>query len=227
MIIPEHIAIIMDGNGRWAKEQGKPRNYGHLSGSDNVRTIALKAKELGVKVLTLYAFSTENWKRPDEEVNYLMSLPAVFMKKFLAELMEKDIRIKVIGDYQSLPKATVKVMDNAMEKTKDNQSLTLVFALNYGGRKDIVDAANKCHEEGIDVITEEILQNHLSTAAYPPIDLMIRTSLDYRLSNFLLWELSYAELYFVDCYWPDFDEDQLVKAIEWFNNRERRFGGLK
>lgn len=227
MIIPEHIAIIMDGNGRWAKKQGKPRNYGHLSGSDNVRTIALKAKELGVRVLTLYAFSTENWRRPDEEVNYLMSLPAVFMKKFLAELMEKDIRIKVIGDYKSLPKATVKVMDDAMDKTKDNKSLTLVFALNYGGRKDIVDAANKCHEEGIEKITEEILQDHLSTAPYPPIDLMIRTSLDYRLSNFLLWELSYAELYFVDCFWPDFDEDQLVKAIEWFNNRERRFGGLK
>ncbi len=227
MNIPQHIAIIMDGNGRWAKQQGKPRNYGHLAGTENVRNIAIKADELGVKVLTLYAFSTENWKRPDDEVGYLMSLPALFFKKFMKELMEKGVRIETIGDLQAIPEATRKVIENAKKQTADNKGLTLVFAMNYGGRDDIVRAANKAIAQGKTVLSEKDIDENLDTAGYPEIDLMIRTSLDFRLSNFLLWQLSYAEMYFTDCYWPDFNEDRFAEAIEWFNNRERRFGGLK
>ncbi|MBQ6655469.1 MAG: isoprenyl transferase [Erysipelotrichaceae bacterium] len=226
MNIPQHIAIIMDGNGRWAKAQGKPRNYGHLKGTENVRNIAIKADELGVRVLTLYAFSTENWKRPDEEVGYLMSLPAVFFKKFMAELMEKGVRIETIGNLDVIPEATRKVIEDARRQTAENKGLTLVFALNYGSRAEIVRAANLAAAQCDGQITEEDIERNLYTAGYPDIDLMIRTSLDYRLSNFLLWQLSYAELYFTDVYWPDFDAEQLEKAIEWFNNRERRFGGL-
>ena len=224
--LPTHISIIMDGNGRWAKQQGKPRNYGHLKGTENVRNIAIKADELGVKVLTLYAFSTENWKRPDDEVGYLMSLPAVFFKKFMAELMEKGVRIETIGNLDVIPESTRKVIDDAKRQTADNKGLTLVFALNYGSRAEIVRAANRAFSEGKEQLSEEDIERNLYTADYPEIDLMIRTSLDYRLSNFLLWQLSYAELYFTDVFWPDFDAEELVKAIEWFNNRERRFGGL-
>ncbi len=227
MNIPQHIAIIMDGNGRWAKQQGKPRNYGHLAGTENVRNIAIKADELGVKVLTLYAFSTENWKRPDDEVGYLMSLPAVFFRKFMKELMEKGVRIATIGNLDAVPEATRKVIEDAKRQTAENKGLTLVFAMNYGGRADIVQAANKAIAQGKTVLTEQDIEENLYTAGYPQIDLMIRTSLDYRLSNFLLWQLSYAELYFTDCYWPDFNEDRLTEAVEWFSNRERRFGGLK
>jgi undecaprenyl diphosphate synthase len=227
MNIPQHIAIIMDGNGRWAKQQGKPRNYGHLAGTENVRNIAIKADELGVKVLTLYAFSTENWKRPDDEVGYLMSLPAVFFRKFMKELMEKGVRIATIGNLDAVPEATRKVIEDAKRQTAENKGLTLVFAMNYGGRADIVQAANKAIAQGKTVLTEQDIEENLYTAGYPQIDLMIRTSLDYRLSNFLLWQLSYAELYFTDCYWPDFNADRLTEAVEWFSNRERRFGGLK
>ncbi len=227
MNIPQHIAIIMDGNGRGAKQQGKPRNYGHLAGTENVRNIAIKADELGVKVLTLYAFSTENWKRPDDEVGYLMSLPAVFFRKFMKELMEKGVRIATIGNLDAVPEATRKVIEDAKRQTAENKGLTLVFAMNYGGRADIVQAANKAIAQGKTVLTEQDIEENLYTAGYPQIDLMIRTSLDYRLSNFLLWQLSYAELYFTDCYWPDFNEDRLTEAVEWFSNRERRFGGLK
>ncbi len=226
MYVPEHIAIIMDGNGRWAKEKGKPRSFGHFHGTDNVRNIAIKANDMGVKVLTLYAFSTENWKRPKEEVEYLMGLPAIFIEKFLAELMEKNIRIETIGDISVIPEKTLKVLQKAIDDTKNNTAMTLVFAMNYGGRDDIVRAANACIKDGITELTEEDISSHISTAKYPEIDLLIRTSLDYRLSNFLLWQLSYAEMYFVDCYWPDFDGEQFEKAIVEFNKRDRRFGGL-
>ncbi len=227
MYVPEHIAIIMDGNGRWAQKQGKPRTFGHYQGTNNVRNIAIKANDLGVKVLTLYAFSTENWKRPQEEISYLMSLPEIFITKFLDELMEKNIRIEMIGGWDRIPEKTTKVLKRAIETTKNNTAMTLVFALNYGGRDDIVKAANACIAEGITEITEDDITSHLMTKDYPEIDLLIRTSLDYRLSNFLLWQLSYAELYFVDCYWPDFNEDRFEEAIVEFNKRTRRFGGLK
>jgi len=216
----------MDGNGRWAKAQGLPRSAGHYKGTDNVRNIAIKANELGVKVLTLYAFSTENWKRPKEEVDYLMSLPAVFIDKFLKELMEKNIKIEAIGDLSVLPQATFNVLNKAFEETKNNTAMTLVFALNYGSRAEITKAVNELIAEKKENVSEEDIENHLYTSKYPAIDLMIRTSLDYRLSNFLLWQLAYAELYFVDKHWPDFTPEEFEKAIEQFSNRQRRFGGL-
>ncbi len=230
--VPQHIAIIMDGNGRWAKEKNRPRTAGHYQGTENVRNIAIKANDMGVKVLTLYAFSTENWKRPQEEVNYLMGLPAIFITKFLKELMEKGIKIATIGDLSAFPESTRKVLEEAMEKTRDNKNMTLVFAMNYGGRKDIVDGINRYVDDYVsgrvrEKMTEELFNSYLSTAEYPEIDLMIRTSLDYRLSNFLLWQLSYTELYFTDTYWPDFTPEEFEKAIKNFTQRSRRFGGLK
>ena len=230
--VPQHIAIIMDGNGRWAKEKNRPRTAGHYQGTENVRNIAIKANDMGVKVLTLYAFSTENWKRPQEEVNYLMGLPAIFITKFLKELMEKGIKNATIGDLSAFPESTRKVLEEAMEKTRDNKNMTLVFAMNYGGRKDIVDGINRYVDDYVsgrvrEKMTEELFNSYLSTAEYPEIDLMIRTSLDYRLSNFLLWQLSYTELYFTDTYWPDFTPEEFEKAIKNFTQRSRRFGGLK
>ncbi len=225
------MAIIMDGNGRWAREHKKNRTYGHYIGTDNVRNIAIRANDLGIKVLTLYAFSTENWKRPAEEVNYLMSLPAVFIDRFLGELMEKGIRIETIGDMNAIPKATRDVLNRAIETTSHNTNMVLVFALNYGGRKEIVDGINEYvrdRESGrvTGEMTEELFEHYLYTRNYPPVEFMIRTSLDYRLSNFLLWQLSYAEFYFIDKYWPEFTPDDFEKAIEEFCRRNRRYGGL-
>ncbi len=231
MNIPIHVAIIMDGNGRWASSQNKPRSYGHYVGSENVKIIADKALEMGVKYLTLYAFSTENWKRPDDEVQYLMDLPAIFFKKFLNELKQKGIRVETIGDLDAFPDKTRKVIEDAKEETKDNDNLTLIFAMNFGGRQDIVNGINNYVDDVQNgnvsgPLSEEVFNNYLSTAAYPEVDLMIRTSLDYRLSNFLLWQLSYAELYFVDKYWPEFSEQDFEEALEDFSQRKRRFGGL-
>jgi len=230
MAVPQHIAIIMDGNGRWAKNNGKPRTYGHYRGSQRIRDIAIKAEAMGVKALTLYAFSTENWKRSQEEVSYLMSLPAMLFKTFINELMEKDIRVLTIGDLSRFPEATQKVMYDAIERTKDNKSMDLVLAVNYGGRQDIVRAARAYAQDVVEGkrandLTEHDFDDYLYTAGLPPVDLLIRTSLDYRISNFLLWQISYTEMYFVDVYWPDFDEVQLEKAVEAFEHRQRRFGG--
>ena len=228
--VPQHVAIIMDGNGRWAKAQGKPRSFGHLRGTENVRNIAIKANELGVKVLTLYAFSTENWKRPAEEVNYLMGLPKIFIDRYIDELMEKGIRISMIGDIEQIPAETRKVLERAFEKTRNNKNMTLVFALNYGGRKEIVDGINRYVNQLEDrdhVLTEEEFSRYLYTADYPELELMIRTSLDYRISNFLLWQLSYAEMRFIDKYWPDFTGEDFENIINDFMKRHRRFGGLE
>ncbi|MBR0229808.1 MAG: isoprenyl transferase [Erysipelotrichaceae bacterium] len=230
--VPKHVAIIMDGNGRWAAKQKKPRTYGHYQGTENVRNIAIKANDLGVEVLTLYAFSTENWKRPEEEVSYLMSLPAVFITKFLAELMEKGIKIDAIGDLYGLPEKTRKVLQEAIDKTADNRNMTLVFAINYGGRAEIVEAVNKYAQDYKDgkadyPVSEDAFEQYLATGKYPPLDLLIRTSLDYRISNFLLWQVSYAEMYFVDKYWPEFTPEDFEEAITSFSSRQRRFGGLK
>lgn len=228
--VPQHVAIIMDGNGRWAKAQGKPRSFGHLRGTENVRNIAIKANDLGVKVLTLYAFSTENWKRPAEEVNYLMGLPKIFIDRYIDELMEKGIKISMIGDIEQIPSETRKVLERAFEKTRNNENMTLVFALNYGGRKEIVDGINRYVNQLEDrdhILTEEEFSRYLYTADYPELELMIRTSLDYRISNFLLWQLSYAEMCFVDKYWPDFTGDDFENIINDFMKRHRRFGGLE
>ena len=225
-----HVAIIMDGNGRWAKKQDKLRTFGHLSGSENVRNIALAANKLGIKVLTLYAFSTENWKRPMEEVDYLMKLPEIFFNRFIDELMREGIRIMAIGDLSRFPVKTQSVMRNAIDKTRNNKGLILNFAMNYGGRDEIIRAVNAIADDvrqgKSEYIDETVFESYLMTAGLPPVDLMIRTSGEQRISNFLLWQLAYAEFVFTDVAWPDFGESDLTEAINVFENRSRRFGGL-
>lgn len=222
---PKHVAIIMDGNGRWAKRQQKERTFGHYYGSENVRSIALEALNLGIEVITLYAFSTENWKRPQTEIDYLMKLPQVFFNKFLKELNEKGIQIRTIGDLSRIPDKTRKVMENAVEVTKNNRSLILNFALNYGSRDEIVRACNKAISLGQEV-TEESFENLLDTSGLPPVEMLIRTGGDIRLSNYLLWQLAYAELVFLDIEWPKFEAEHFRACVESFGQRERRFGGL-
>jgi undecaprenyl diphosphate synthase len=225
-----HVAIIMDGNGRWAKKQDKQRTFGHLSGSENVRNIALAANKLDIKVLTLYAFSTENWKRPMEEVDYLMKLPEVFFNRFIDELMREGIKIMAIGDLSRFPANTQRVLQNAIDKTRNNSGLILNFAMNYGGRDEIIRAVNAIADDvllgKVDRVDETVFESYLMTAGLPPVDLMIRTSGEQRISNFLLWQLAYAELVFTNVAWPDFREADLVDAINVFENRNRRFGGL-
>lgn len=228
----EHVAIIMDGNGRWAKKQGKPRTAGHLVGSDNVRTIAIAASELGVKYLTLFAFSTENWKRSKEEVSYLMGLPDIFFKKYMKEFIERGYRIRMIGDLDELPKGTKQVLRDAEEESKDNTGLNLIIAMNYGSQREIVEAANAYAKDVLEGkkelgIQEEEFASYLMTKDFPPVDLLIRTSGELRISNFLLWQIAYAELCFVDESWPEFTPELLKKCIDDYRHRDRRFGGVK
>lgn len=227
---PTHIAIIMDGNGRWAKAQGKARTAGHLAGSENVRRIALEANRRGVKSLTLYAFSTENWSRPDEEKNYLFKLPAMFFKKYIDELNRENIRVTYMGELQRFPHATSRVILDAVKQTASNTGLNLCLAVNYGGRREIVLAANywikKAKMNEIDEIDENMLGSALMSEC-SDIDLLIRTSGEIRVSNFMLWQLAYAEMVFVPCAWPDFDEKWLKDCVEEYSHRIRRFGGLK
>lgn len=227
-----HIAIIMDGNGRWAKRQNKMRTQGHYQGSENVRNIAIAANDDGIEVLTLFAFSTENWKRPEEEVNYLMKLPAVFFQRFLKELMEKNIRIQMIGEMDRIPKETAKLFNKAIEDTKHNTGMILCFAMNYGSQREIVLAARQYAKDvqdgkqGLD-IDESQFEQYLMTKDYPPIDCLIRTSGEYRISNFLLWQIAYSELIFVDETWPEFTPEEFNRCLEDFKSRDRRFGGVK
>lgn len=223
---PKHVAIIMDGNGRWATKQNKSRKVGHYYGSENVREIALSCLEKSVKVMTLYTFSTENWKRPQAEIDYLMKLPAIFFEKFLNELMEKGIRIETIGDLTRIPNRTRKVMENAIERTKDNDKLVLVFAINYGSHDEIRRVVQSCIDDGIKEVTEEDIAQRLDTKDLGDVDLMIRTGGDQRLSNYLLWQLAYAELCFVDEAWPEFSREMFDQIIDDFSNRQRTFGGL-
>jgi undecaprenyl diphosphate synthase len=230
--IPAHIAIIMDGNGRWAKRRAMPRIAGHHEGMQVVKKITKFASKLGVKVLTLYAFSTENWKRPKLEVDYLMKLPEEFLGAFLPELIEENVQVRVIGQKDRLPTHTRRAMEKAMEDTKDNTGLILNFALNYGSRDEIVSAVQnmvKDSEEGklrSAEITEETISSYLMTRTLPDPDLLIRTSGEIRISNFMLWQIAYSELWFTDVYWPDFTEEHLLQSITDFQNRGRRFGGV-
>lgn len=221
----KHVAIIMDGNGRWAKRQKKERTFGHYYGSENVRAIALEALDLGVEMITLYAFSTENWRRPQKEIDYLMRLPKVFFDKFLNELNEKGIRVCTIGDLSKIPQKTREVMEHAVTLTQNNQNLVLNFALNYGGRDEIVRAVNKAVAAG-QPVDETRFSDFLDTAGYPEVDMLIRTGGDARLSNFLLWQMAYAELVFLDMEWPKFGREDFKKCVLEFGSRERRFGGL-
>lgn len=231
--LPSHIAIIMDGNGRWAKKRALPRIAGHKEGMETVRKITRAADDLGIKVLTVYAFSTENWKRPKKEVNFLMSLPDMFLNSFLPEIMERNIKMQVIGEIDGLPEYTKKPLIRAIEETKNNTGLILNFAMNYGSRHEIVSAVQKIvadAKEGkvqVDSIDESLINQYLMTSNLPEPDLLIRTSGELRLSNFMLWQLAYTELWFTDTLWPDFSKEDLYEAIFAYQNRNRRFGGLK
>lgn len=234
--IPHHIAIIMDGNGRWAQKRHLPRVAGHKQGMQTVKTITIAASNLGVKVLTLYAFSTENWKRPSSEVNYLMQLPIRFFSTFVPDLVKNNVRVMVMGDIQRLPAKTQQAVNDAIADTANCDGMVLNFALNYGSRDEITRAvqevatavqAGTISPEAID---EELVSQHLMTASlgeFADPDLLIRTSGEERISNFLLWQLAYSELEFVPEHWPDFDAESLKRAIIEFQGRHRRFGGLK
>ncbi|CAM3422164.1 isoprenyl transferase [Aeromicrobium ponti] len=231
--IPEHVAIIMDGNGRWAKKRALPRIAGHHEGMKVVRKITKFANEIGVKTLTLYAFSTENWKRPKMEVDFLMKLPEEFLGTFLPELVEGNVQVRMIGYMDHLPSHTRNAVARAMEETKNNTGLVLNFALNYGSRAEILEAVKhvlKDCKSGImneNDLNEEKFSSYLMTKGLQDPDLLIRTSGEIRLSNFMLWQLAYTEFWFTDVLWPDFDEEQMLEAIEVFQNRQRRFGGVQ
>jgi len=224
----QHLAIIMDGNGRWAKSQGLKRTYGHYQGVEVIKKVAIHANKLGIKQLTLFAFSTENWKRSEEEVNYIMSLPEIFFNAYLKILMEEGIKVTVIGDLSKIPEKTKEVIDKAIAKTKDNSGLNLCIALNYGARAEIVRACNNFaqdYKEGkADLLDEETFKNYLYTGALSEVDLLVRTSGELRISNFLLYQIAYSELLFLPCAWPEFDEEMLETCIEEFEGRQRRFG---
>ena len=227
-----HVAIIMDGNGRWAKAQGKPRTAGHLVGSDNVRTIAIAADQMGIEYLTLYAFSTENWKRSKDEVSYIMNLPAIFFKKYIKEFLDRGFRMNILGELDALPSSTRKVLEEAMEESKNNTGLNLNICMNYGSQREILLAAKKyakdVQEGKADLsLDEEGFEKYLMTGGFPPVDLLIRTSGEQRISNYLLWQIAYAELEFVDESWPEFTPDVLKRCLDEFGHRDRRFGGVK
>nr|WP_245191155.1 isoprenyl transferase [Anoxybacillus suryakundensis] len=230
--IPAHVAIIMDGNGRWAKKRALPRMAGHYEGMQTVRKITRFANELGVNVLTLYAFSTENWKRPKTEVDYLMQLPEQFLNTFLPELIAENVQVRVMGHKDQLPLHTLRAVDKAIEETKQNTGLILNFALNYGSRAEIVYAVQKLVDDvqngmiQASDVNEEMFHSYLMTNDLPDPDLLIRTSGEIRLSNFMLWQLAYTEFWFTDVLWPDFTEQHFLQAVYEFQQRSRRFGGV-
>ncbi len=218
-----HVAIIMDGNGRWAKKRMMPRAFGHKRGVDTVREIARAARDMGLEALTLYAFSSENWKRPADEIADLMGLLRSFIRNDLDELVANNTRLKIIGDYRALAPDIVELIEDAMARTAQNTGTTLAIALNYGSQQEIARAAAKAAAKG--AITPEAIEAELDTACLPPLDLLIRTSGEIRLSNFLLWQAAYAEMWFTDVLWPDFTPAHLREALQQFAARERRFGG--
>jgi len=230
--VPQHVAIIMDGNGRWARRRGMPRIAGHRAGMKNVKTIAMAANELGVKALTLYAFSTENWKRPQEEVDFLMTLPQEFFPLEIDELKANNVRIRMMGEREGLPEHTLRAVDAAIEETKRNTGLILNFALNYGGRRELLlgmrrfAEAVRNGERGVDDLTEASFDAFLQSEGLPELDLLIRTSGEVRISNFMLWQLAYTELWFTDVYWPEFSKEHFREAIRSYQGRARRYGKL-
>ncbi len=224
--IPEHVAIIMDGNGRWAKKRGLPRYMGHKVGAESVRDVIRVSLEMGIRYLTLFAFSTENWTRPQEEVMGLMHLLKFLIRREVESLNREGVSIRVIGRIQKLPPDVREELKRAMEMTKGNTRLYLYLALSYGGRAEIVDAVNRIISAGVDEIDEESFRNYLYAPEAPDPDLLIRTAGEKRISNFLLWQLAYTELYFTDVLWPDFRRDEFRKAIEDYSRRVRKFGGV-
>ncbi len=236
--IPKHVAIILDGNGRWAKRRGQPRTYGHYQGALNVKRVAELCQRLGVEVLSLYAFSTENWKRPQKEIDFLMSLPdkikADYSEEELQEKVQmKDVRMRFSGRRDRIGKRNKALMEELEEKTKTNQSLTLNLCVDYGSKDEMTEAVKQLakkvqnHELNPEAITSETIENHLYTKDLPNVDLLIRTSGEQRLSNYLLWQNAYAEFYFTKTHWPAFRKKAFIKAIESYQKRNRKFGGLK
>ena len=229
MKIPQHVAIILDGNGRWAKAKGMPRNYRHVQGAKNVERICEDAYHMGIKYLTVYAFSTENWRRSKEEVDALMSLLRSYMKTCVKTAKKNHMRVRVIGDKTGLAPDIQSSIADLERESREQDGLNFTIAINYGSRDEIRRAVQKIAAEGIrpEDITEEVISEHLDTAGIPDPDLLIRTSGELRLSNYLMWQLAYAEFYFTDVHWPDFDREELKKAVERYNQRERRYGGVK
>ena len=232
MRVPNHLAIILDGNGRWAKKRGMPRSFGHVKGCENLEDICEVAKELGVKYLTVYAFSTENWKRSKEEVDGLMKLFRNYLKKCIKISQKNNMRVKVIGDITAFDSDIQESIEKLEDFSKDFTDLHFQIALNYGSRDEITRAVNRMLEDQKagkleTPVSEDTISGYLDTAGLPAPDLMIRTSGELRLSNYLLWQLAYSEFYFTDVPWPDFKKEELVKAIEKYNERDRRYGGVK
>ena len=233
MNVPQHVAIIVDGNGRWAKSKGMPRNYGHAQGAKNVEKICEEAWRMGIKYLTVYAFSTENWSRPQNEVDALMKLLRNYMKTCLKTAAKNDMKIRVIGDIEPLDEDIKSRIRELEEATANNGGLNFTIALNYGSRDEIVRAIRQLSQDCVDGavkpedITEDLFSAYLDTREIPDPDLLIRTSGEPRLSNYLLWQLAYSEFYFTPVAWPDFNKEELIKAIEKYNQRDRRYGGVK
>lgn len=231
--IPQHVAIILDGNGRWAKKRFLPRNMGHVQGARAVEQICEDAHDLGIKYLTVYAFSTENWKRPDDEVSALMKLLKKYLKDCLERSSKNNMRVRVIGDISRLTKDLQDQIVELEEKSSENTGLNFTVALNYGGRDEMIRAMKKMMQDiqdgkkSVDDISEDVFANYLDTKGIPDPDLMIRTSGEQRISNYLLWQMAYSEFYFTDVLWPDFNKKELQKAIDYYAGRDRRFGGVK
>ncbi|WP_276352469.1 isoprenyl transferase [Cohnella caldifontis] len=230
--IPRHVAVIMDGNGRWAKSRGLPRIAGHHNGMKAVKRIAKAADRIGIQVLTLYAFSTENWKRPKAEVEFLMKLPEEFLSIELGELIENNVQVRMMGNMEGLPGHTLAAVREAVRRTADNTGMILNFALNYGSRMEMMEAVRLLARDAArgeldpESITEETFESRLLSAGLPDPDLLIRTSGELRLSNFMLWQLAYSEFWFTDVYWPEFTEQHLFAAVREYQRRARRYGGL-
>ena len=231
-MIPNHVAIILDGNGRWAKAKKMPRNYGHTMGAKNVERICKAAHDMGIRYLTLYAFSTENWNRPDSEVSALMTLLDSYLKNCLKTAKKNNMRVRVIGDISRLTEKFQKSIRDLEEASKAYDGLTFVIAVNYGGRDELTRAARRMAQDCVsgilkaDEITQETMESYLDTAGMPDPDLLIRTSGEQRLSNYLLWQLAYSEFYFTETPWPDFHEEELRQAVEAYSARDRRYGGI-
>ncbi len=231
MIIPQHVAIILDGNGRWAKSKGMPRSYGHAKGAQNLEVICEDAWNIGIKYLTVYLFSTENWKRSPEEVDSLMKLFRRYTKTCIKTARDNNMKVRLLGDPAALAEDLQKSLADLVETSKNNTGLNFQIAINYGSRDEIIRAVRKlakdCMDGNLDIsnITEECFSGYLDTAGVPDPDLLIRTSGELRLSNYLLWQLAYTEFYFTDVPWPDFSKEELMKAIEKYNSRDRRYGG--
>ncbi len=231
--IPEHIAIIMDGNGRWAKKRGLPRTYGHKKGSENLKNMALICNDLGIKALSVYAFSTENWSRPKDEIEFLMALPKEFEETFKGQFKEHDIRVMFSGRRDRFPDEVKSLIERVEEKTKDRLGMILNICFDYGSYTEMLEAIKTISQQykddkiSLDDISIDLMNDYLYTKELPPLDLLIRTSGEKRISNFLLWQLAYSELYFAKKHWPAFNKKELLIALDDFQNRNRRFGGLK